>query len=372
MNEQDIRSIHEGPYKLVFVSSGGGTKAISDLLKVPGASQTILESYIPYSRQSMDEYLKIKPSYYCGLQTTVNMAVTAFDRAKKLAPECDPKHLLGVAVTATLSTTYEKMGTHRFFICIQGFGATHVVSHYLTKGKRTRESEEEVVSECLKRLIGIVSGLEVELPELAQELSYEVVSAKQEWHDLESRHIDYITKSGSPTKLIFPGTFQPFHKGHLSIQKIAEEKFGESATFEISIRNVEKTLLSYYEIEKTLDQFKAGQNWVLTNAPTFVEKAAIFKESTFVMGMDTLIRLFNPKFYENDQVMQSSLNVFIDNDIRFLIFGRQIGSQFMTLNDFLIPKEFKDRFNGITEQEFREDISSSAIKREEEENRVPA
>jgi len=38
----------------------------------------------------------------------------------------------------------------------------------------------------------------------------------------------------------------------------------------------------------------------------------------------------------------------------------------------LIPKEFKDHFIGITEKEFREDISSSAIKREEEENRVPA
>ena len=320
----------------------------------------------------MDEYLKIQPSYYCGLQTTINMAVTSYDRAKKLSPDCDPKYLLGVAVTATLSTTYEKLGTHRFFICIQGYDATHVVSHYLTKGKRTRDSEEKVVSECLKRLIGIVSGLDLKLPELAQELSYEVVSAKQEWHDLESRHIDYVTKSGSPTKLIFPGTFQPFHEGHLSIQKIAEDKTGELVTFEISICNVEKTLLSYYEIEKTLGQFKAEKNWVLTNAPTFVEKAAIFKESTFVMGMDTLIRLFDPKFYENDQVMRSRLNVFIENNIRFLVFGRQIGSQFMSLNDFIIPEEFKDRFIGVTEKEFREDISSSAIKREEEKKRVLA
>jgi hypothetical protein len=44
----------------------------------------------------------------------------------------------------------------------------------------------------------------------------------------------------------------------------------------------------------------------------------------------------------------------------------------MTLNDFLIPEEFKDRFIGITETEFREDVSSSAIKREEEENRATA
>jgi hypothetical protein len=110
----------------------------------------------------------------------------------------------------------------------------------------------------------------------------------------------------------------------------------------------------------------------INKATEFVEKAAIFKESTFVLGMDTLIRIFDPKFYESDKVMRSELKVFIENDIRFVVFGRQVGSQFMTLNDFLIPEEFKDRFIGITETEFREDVSSSAIKREEEENRATA
>ena len=194
---------------------------------------------------------------------------------------------------------------------------------------------------------------------------------EQDWHDLESRRIDYVAGSEPLTKLIFPGTFLPFHKGHLTIQKIAEEKIEVPVTFEIPICNVEKALLSYYEIEKTLSQFRPGQNWVLTNAPTFVEKAAIFKESTFVLGMDTLIRIFDPKFYESEKDMRLELNEFIENAIQFEIFGRQVGSLFMTLNDFLIPEEFKDRFIGITETEFREDVSSSAIKREEE-NRATA
>ena len=194
---------------------------------------------------------------------------------------------------------------------------------------------------------------------------------EQDWHDLESRRIDYVAGSEPLTKQTFPGTFLPFHKGHLTIQKIAEEKIEVPVTFEISICNVKKALLSYYEIEKTLSQFRPGQNWVVTNAPTFVEKAAIFKESTFVLGMDTLIRIFDPKFYESEKDMRLELNVFIENDIQFVVFGRQVGSQFMTLNDFLIPEEFKDRFIGITETEFREDVSSSAIKREEE-NRATA
>ena len=46
-----VKKIHASPYKLTLVSSGGGTNAISELLKVPGASKTILESYIPYSKK---------------------------------------------------------------------------------------------------------------------------------------------------------------------------------------------------------------------------------------------------------------------------------------------------------------------------------
>ena len=85
MDLKSIQAIHTGPFKLVYVSSGGGSTAISDFLKVPGASNTILESYIPYSRESMDEYLGIRPSHYCGLQTTINMAMIAFQRAQTVS-----------------------------------------------------------------------------------------------------------------------------------------------------------------------------------------------------------------------------------------------------------------------------------------------
>jgi predicted RNA-binding protein (virulence factor B family) len=60
--------------------------------------------------------------------------------------------------------------------------------------------------------------------------------------------------------------------------------------------------------------------------------------------------------------MQSRLQVLIENDIRFMVFGRRIESHFMTLNDCSLPEAFKDRFIGISETEFREDISSSEIK----------
>ena len=372
MNFGDIRSIHDGPFKLVFVSSGGGGSAISDLLKVPGASQTILESYIPYSRESMNEYLGFQPSHYCALQTTVNMAVTAFNRAKKLAPSVSPSNLLGVAVTATLSTTYEKLGSHRFFVCIHGLDATHVISSYLTKGKRTRSSEEELVTECLESLIGIVCGVNNELPKLTQKIEYEVFTSKPEWHELESGKESLVHSALEPSKLIFPGAFNPMHKGHKRIQKIAEERTRMPATFEISIGNVEKTLLSYFEIHKVLDQFKPDDRWALTNAPTFADKARIFKDSTFILGIDTLIRMFDEKFYGDQKQMLESIDLFNANDVNFIVFGRKIGDIYKTLDQVSIPTSIADRFQGIPESEFRLDISSREIKKDQEENKIPA
>ena len=372
MNRDDIRSIHDGPFKLVFVSSGGGSSAISDLLKVPGASQTILESYIPYSRESMDEYLGIKPSYYCGLQTTINMAVTAFTRAKKLAPQVDSSHLLGVAVTATLSTTYEKLGSHRFFICIHGLNATHVITCYLTKGKRTRENEEKLVTECLESLIGIVCGLGNQLPKLTQQIHYEVIPAKPEWQALEKKEITMLPSDQGPSKLIFPGTFNPLHEGHRKMQDIAEKKINTPVTYEVSITNVEKTPLSYFEIQKLLDQFASDDRWVLTNAPTFADKVQIFNDSTFILGMDTLIRIFDKKFYNSKEIFHGTLEEFNTSNARFLVFGRQIDDTFKTLNELAIPSELRDRFVGIAESEFRLDISSREIKKHQEETKIPA
>ena len=300
------------------------------------------------------------------------MAVTAFNRAKKLAPSVDPSNLLGVAVTATLSTTYEKLGSHRFFVCIHGLDATHVISCYLTKGKRTRSSEEELVTECLESLIGIVCGVNNELPKLTQKIEYEVFSSKPEWHELESGRESLVHSALEPSKLIFPGAFNPLHKGHKRIQKIAEERTRMPATFEISIGNVEKTLLSYFEIHKVLDQFKPDDRWALTNAPTFADKARIFKDSTFILGIDTLIRMFDEKFYGDQKQMLESIDLFNANDVNFIVFGRKIGDIYKTLDQVSIPTSIVDRFQGIPESEFRLDISSREIKKDQEENKIPA
>ena len=95
--QEIIQKIHQSPFKVAIVSSGGGTEAISSLLQVPGASNTILESYIPYAKESMDAYLNKKPDHYCSMQTCLSMAANAYKSCSSIAKNTKSKHLLGIA-----------------------------------------------------------------------------------------------------------------------------------------------------------------------------------------------------------------------------------------------------------------------------------
>ena len=159
-----VQEVHKSPYKLTIVSSGGGTNAISALLEVPGASNTILESHIPYSKESMNSFLNKKPDHYCSLDTCLNMAANAFKKSKQIDTTSKTKHLLGISITANLATTYEKRGDHKFFIVVQAFDYTKYLECYLDKGKRTREEEEELITACVISLLADSCGFKFSIP----------------------------------------------------------------------------------------------------------------------------------------------------------------------------------------------------------------
>jgi hypothetical protein len=138
-------------------------------------------------------------------------------------------------------------------------------------------------------------------------------------------------------------------------------------SFEICIQNADKPPLSYHEINRTLQQFKNRHHWIITKQGRFSEKSAMFPNSVFIIGADTLLRILNEKFYLNYKDMMNQLDLFNHHNINFLVFGRNVNNKFFTLSNITLPNHISSRFTGFDENIFRNDISSTIIRKLEEE-----
>jgi len=201
---EHIRALHESPTQIVAALSGGGSFLLADLLAVPGGSRTLIEAVVPYSHESISNYIGRIPEQFCCSRTARTLAMTAFHRARntirsealrkhgyvdidrvlarnvdvtheaedfsesaiiraidfvepKSLSDIDPyQHIIGIGCTAALVTDREKMGDHRIHVAVQTLYQTILFSLRLQKGARTRWEEERLVADLIFNAIDTV------------------------------------------------------------------------------------------------------------------------------------------------------------------------------------------------------------------------
>lgn len=404
--------------------TGGGSRAISELLEVPGASRTVLEAIVPYAAPALIAWLGAKPEHFCEPRTARAMAMVGFQRAGEYAAleagdnksgeakaESATWPVAGVGCTASLASDRPKHGPHRAHVAAQTVSMTLTHTLELTKGRRTREEEEQVVAALVLNTVAEACGLDdritldllpgehVETMRTVAPLAWQnlllgktdavrATDAADAEEPASARPRVGLARSSHPTlpssavsaesdpasafrlppsalrRLIFPGAFHPLHEGHRHMAKLAGERLGIPVEFEISIANVDKPPLDYTEMHARAQQFDRDQELWFTRAPTFRQKSQIFPGATFIVGADTIRRIADPCYYGDDPLAcEAGISQIASKGCRFLVFGRKTDAGFQALSDLRLPESLRRICDEIPAEHFRHDVSSTDLRR---------
>ncbi len=371
---QLISAVHASGRKAALAITGGGSGAIGELLRVPGGSRLLLEAQVPYDEHALKTYLGFAPAQACSADTAIAMARRARQHAARLAPA--GSDVVGLGATAALVSDRPRKGEHRFHIAVASAAGIVHGTAVLAKGRRDRAAEEDLVARAivlsLARGCGVAAPSPQSLLEADEPFTDLVVAASDSIDRLIGGDVSRVTAmpdgqlilAASPPSLLLPGSFNPVHRGHVSMARVAEEIRQQPLSFELSVTNVDKPPLASDTIRQRLAQFSWTAPVELTRAATFLEKSRVYPKSTFVIGADTAERLFAPKYYGNDEDrMHAALEEIGRSGASFLVAVRiDAAGRLRKLGNIVVPSRYDGLLTEIPEHRFRLDTSSSEIR----------
>ena len=156
-----IEEIHNTPTKACLVITGAGTSAISALFAVAGASRTVIDAQVPYSRAALDDYVGVQAGQHVSEDEAKLMAVRAYERAVKLTANGDVgRRLIGLSCTAAIATDRLRRGENRAHIAWYDGKTGAAYSMVMIKGAREREGEEAVCGAIILNALAEACGIE--------------------------------------------------------------------------------------------------------------------------------------------------------------------------------------------------------------------
>ena len=186
--------------------TGGGSLLLSDLLRVPGASNTVLEATVPYASQALSELLGSAPEQAASAHTGRALSTRLPARSGAGAD-----HAFGIGLTASLASAAPKKGQTRAHWAIQ-MADKSICFELLLDNAESRSEQELQLNEALWATIELAligSGGQHQTGQIET----------REYSALALAAATYSCPHATCThqhdgRLLLPGSFNPVHDGH--------------------------------------------------------------------------------------------------------------------------------------------------------------
>ena len=160
-----INQIHSNPeIKGSLVVTGCGSNSLSWLLSVAGASKTILTTYVPYSKKSLEVFLGKQLLNHVSEKESINIADKAYENSLDLIKPEDKISVFGLGCTGAISTNRIRKGEDKAYISIRSENSITSYSIFFDKERRDRTSEDIIISKQIINSIAYLHGIDYELP----------------------------------------------------------------------------------------------------------------------------------------------------------------------------------------------------------------
>jgi cytidylyltransferase-like protein len=331
-----VNLINQSPYKTFLTITGGGTSFIGEFCKYGGASKTIVGHYTPYSKELFDEFIGQTPEHYVSEDSALKLAVASYNKCLKVTG--DKEHSIGIGATSSIATNNEREGRiHNFYIAGHKFDQTILFRLTLNQG-RLREQEEEMVNQLILNTLNYLSinsfftNTKFHLEDIKEGLRFYCAPIYQHpdlvklFNDGKEYYSNVDVENTKPL-IIYPGSFNKIHTGHLDIAHQTKQILGQYPIFEISILNTDKPQLDYLSVQNRINDIKEScYKYLVNKVPLFYDKVEFYKKLsnkpiTFIMGLDVWLRIWDAK-YSNQFTLEELFDHFIENNVKFLVFDR--------------------------------------------------